>query len=216
MKKAALLFIYFCCILFDTFSQNNQNLSPYSDLPKLDIVEPVDANSLLGKEDEYTKKISGGKSAHDLINEINTIQNVGQKQLNQYNNNDFDGGKKVLQEGYQKLKEQLNPQYPSLQSTNQPMDLSRSTATSNSPTPELKEIDISRYTNSPCFQTLGYDSNNPNLEASYQECEESVRDEKITKNLKLTLKAFLYFFVSIFILYRIKKLFTIKYGGRRK
>lgn len=105
-----------------------------------------------------------------------------------------------IEEGLEKLRKALNPETPTLRSLAAPEMLSNTSndftidataaASQSKQTgqgyvqPTTKEVpitqnNISRYTNSPCFQTLGYIPNDPGLEERYRRCEESKSNDQI-------------------------------------
>ena len=212
MKNKILLLSIIVFINTKLYSQNIEsynpavNYIPNTGMPKLDEVKPVDAKELGGTASDYSKSISSGESTQDLIRDIQEIQKKGQESINQQSTNNFDGGEKNLQAGYQKLQETLNPDNSSIQTNAQPIELPATTQDLNSSNTNHNANNISRYMNSPCFQVLGYNPNNPDLERSYQECEKSKRIEQTERILKVFLIIlFTLGFVALFIYFLKRK-----------
>lgn len=213
-KIVITLFLFFLLIIFKSKAQNIEvpssntyNSTLDAGRPKLDAPFSTDRRYYGPTNEEYIEKISSGPTIKELINDINKIQSQNEELLNQQEkggstskqNFEFDADK-----AFQDAKEELSNK--SLQSASQPIEMSNTSeisinteATESNTEKNTENIDISRFTKSPCFQTLGYNPNNPDLESEYVTCETQKRNHQFQVFLIVAVLIIIFLFAILLI-----------------
>lgn len=145
-------------------AQNIEYVIPSSidDLPGSDVVMP--ATNLTPSGKDYSNTISSGKTIDELIEKIQRLNQNAENNLNRYNESIENVNETNNENSVSDFNEQLNsPDTFTIENNIKLFDEQPISYGSN----------IDRYLNSPCFQTLGYNPNNPDIEVQYQECEKS-------------------------------------------